>query len=185
MELRAAARRELCPALRAGGRLVRLAQAGHGRGRPWRHRASPQGRLGPGAERNGATDRGPTGGCVRLRGGPRDELSLRNAASSRHLTAPHAAGYEMAEPNRRVPVSFNTFGHLFRVTTFGESHGPTIGCVIDGCPPRIPLTEADIQPYLDRRRPGQSRFTTQRREPDQVKILSGVFIDEATGKQVT
>ena len=82
-------------------------------------------------------------------------------------------------------MSFNTFGHLFRVTTFGESHGVAIGCVIDGCPPRIALTEADIQPYLDKRRPGQSRFTTQRREPDQVKILSGVFIDEATGEQVT
>ena len=82
-------------------------------------------------------------------------------------------------------MSFNTFGHLFRVTTFGESHGVAIGCVVDGCPPRIALTEAEIQPYLDKRRPGQSRFTTQRREPDQVKILSGVFIDEATGEQVT
>ena len=82
-------------------------------------------------------------------------------------------------------MSFNTFGHLFRVTTFGESHGVAIGCVVDGCPPRIPLTEADIQPYLDKRRPGQSRFTTQRREPDQVKILSGVFIDEVSGEQIT
>jgi len=82
-------------------------------------------------------------------------------------------------------MSFNTFGHLFRVTTFGESHGLAIGCVVDGCPPRIPLTEADIQPYLDKRRPGQSRFTTQRHEPDQVKILSGVFRDETTGRQVT
>jgi len=82
-------------------------------------------------------------------------------------------------------MSFNTFGHLFRVTTFGESHGPAIGCVVDGCPPRIPLTESDIQPYLDRRRPGQSRFTTQRQEPDAVKILSGVFVDEASGVQVT
>src|SRR3981189_318694 len=82
-------------------------------------------------------------------------------------------------------MSFNTFGHLFRVTTFGESHGPAIGCVVDGCPPRIALTEADIQPYLDRRRPGQSRFTTQRREPDEVRILSGVFTDEASGAQVT
>ncbi|MGD0316333.1 MAG: chorismate synthase, partial [Xanthobacteraceae bacterium] len=70
-------------------------------------------------------------------------------------------------------------------TTFGESHGPAIGCVVDGCPPRIELSEGDIQPYLDRRRPGQSRFTSQRQEPDAVKILSGVFIDEATGKQVT
>src|SRR6266403_5128874 len=82
-------------------------------------------------------------------------------------------------------MSFNTFGHLFRVTTFGESHGLAIGCVVDGCPPRIPLTEADIQPYLDERRPGQSRFTTQRHEPDQVKVLSGVFRDETTGQQVT
>jgi len=82
-------------------------------------------------------------------------------------------------------MSFNTFGHMFRVTTFGESHGPAIGCVVDGCPPRIPLTEADIQPYLDKRRPGQSRFTTQRQEPDTVKILSGVFVDEASGRQVT
>src|SRR5207245_10463865 len=82
-------------------------------------------------------------------------------------------------------MSFNTFGHLFRVTTFGESHGPAIGCVVDGCPAGIPLTEADIQPYLDKRRPGQSRFTTQRQEPDQGRILSGVFNDEATGTQVT
>jgi chorismate synthase len=82
-------------------------------------------------------------------------------------------------------MSFNTFGHLFRVTTFGESHGPAIGCVVDGCPAQIPLTEADIQPYLDKRRPGQSRFTTQRQEPDQVRILSGVFSDERIGAQVT
>src|SRR5260370_36029500 len=82
-------------------------------------------------------------------------------------------------------MSFNTFGHLFRVTTFGESHGPAIGCVVDGCPPSIPLTEADIQPYLAKRRPGQSRFTTQRQEPDQVKILAGVFAHELTGAQVT
>ena len=82
-------------------------------------------------------------------------------------------------------MSHNTFGHLFRVTTFGESHGPALGCVVDGCPPRIPLTAADIQAELDRRKPGQSRFTTQRREPDEVKILSGVFEDERTGGQVT
>jgi chorismate synthase len=75
-------------------------------------------------------------------------------------------------------MSYNTFGHMFRVTTWGESHGPAIGCVIDGCPPGIALTEADIQPYLDKRRPGQSRFTTQRQEADRVKILSGVFQDE-------
>ncbi|QFU15888.1 chorismate synthase [Microvirga thermotolerans] len=82
-------------------------------------------------------------------------------------------------------MSHNTFGHLFRVTTFGESHGPAIGCVIDGCPPMIPLDAAEIQAELDRRKPGQSRFTTQRREPDEVKILSGVFADERTGRQVT
>ncbi|MCP8939069.1 chorismate synthase [Alsobacter sp. SYSU M60028] len=82
-------------------------------------------------------------------------------------------------------MSHNSFGHLFRVTTFGESHGPALGCVVDGCPPRIPLTAADIQAELDRRKPGQSRFTTQRREPDEVRILSGVFEDERTGGQVT
>jgi chorismate synthase len=81
-------------------------------------------------------------------------------------------------------MSHNTFGHLFRVTTWGESHGPAIGCVVDGCPPLIPLTEADIQPWLDKRRPGQSKYTTQRREPDAVKILSGVYTD-AEGTQVT
>jgi chorismate synthase len=81
-------------------------------------------------------------------------------------------------------MSFNTFGHMFRFTSFGESHGAAIGCVVDGCPPRIPLTEADIQGYLDKRRPGQSRFTTQRQEPDTVKIMSGVFTGE-DGRQVT
>ena len=75
-------------------------------------------------------------------------------------------------------MSHNSFGHLFRVTTWGESHGPAIGCVVDGCPPLVPLTEADIQGYMEKRKPGQSRFTTQRREPDEVKILSGVMIDE-------
>src|ERR1700694_2905743 len=82
-------------------------------------------------------------------------------------------------------MSFNTFGHLYRFTTCGESHGGAIGCVVDGCPPRIPLQAADIQVYLDKRRPGQSRFTTQRQEPDAVKIMSGVFTDERTGRQVT
>jgi chorismate synthase len=82
-------------------------------------------------------------------------------------------------------MSHNTFGHLFRVTTFGESHGPALGCVVDGCPPGIPLEAAEIQAELDRRRPGQSRFTTQRREPDEVRILSGVFADDRTGGQVT
>ena len=82
-------------------------------------------------------------------------------------------------------MSFNTFGHLFRFTSFGESHGAAIGCVVDGCPPRIPLSAEDIQRELDRRRPGQSRFTTQRQEPDAVKIMSGVFTDEQSGQQVT
>ena len=82
-------------------------------------------------------------------------------------------------------MSHNTFGHLFRMTTFGESHGPAMGCVVDGCPPGIKLVAADIQGYLDKRRPGQSRFTTQRQEPDAVKILSGVFQDDRTDGQVT
>jgi chorismate synthase len=81
-------------------------------------------------------------------------------------------------------MSHNSFGHLFRVTTWGESHGPAIGCVVDGCPPRIPLTEADIQPWLDKRRPGQSKFTTQRQEPDEVRILSGVFEGMTTGTPI-
>jgi chorismate synthase len=79
-------------------------------------------------------------------------------------------------------VSHNSFGHLFRVTTWGESHGPALGCVVDGCPPGLPLKAADIQHWLDRRRPGTSRFVTQRREPDEVKILSGVFEDDRTLK---
>ncbi len=78
-------------------------------------------------------------------------------------------------------MSHNGFGHLFRFTTWGESHGPAIGCVVDGVPPKIPLSEADIQVFLDKRRPGQSRHTTQRREPDEVKILSGVFEGVTTG----
>lgn len=82
-------------------------------------------------------------------------------------------------------MSHNTFGHLFRVTTFGESHGPAIGCVVDGCPPLIPLSAAEIQRDLDKRRPGQSRYTTQRQEPDQVRIVSGVFAREVDGEQVT
>jgi chorismate synthase len=82
-------------------------------------------------------------------------------------------------------MSHNTFGHLFRVTTWGESHGPALGCVIDGCPPGLPLTAAGVQHWLDRRRPGTSRFVTQRQEPDQVRILSGVFEDERTGGPVT
>ncbi|MCP5410591.1 MAG: chorismate synthase [Alphaproteobacteria bacterium] len=82
-------------------------------------------------------------------------------------------------------MSYNSFGHMFRVTTFGESHGPAIGCVVDGCPPGIALSEADIQPWMDKRRPGQSKFVTQRQEPDTVKILSGVFQDERMAEQLT
>jgi len=82
-------------------------------------------------------------------------------------------------------MSHNTFGHLFRVTTWGESHGPALGCVVDGCPPGLPLTEADIQFWLNKRKPGTSRFVTQRREDDEVKILSGVFSDDRTEGQVT
>jgi chorismate synthase len=81
-------------------------------------------------------------------------------------------------------MSYNTFGHMFRVTTFGESHGVAIGCVVDGCPPGLPLTAADIQRDLDRRRPGQSKFVTQRREPDTVKIISGTFTGK-DGREVT
>jgi chorismate synthase len=82
-------------------------------------------------------------------------------------------------------MSINSFGHLFRFTTWGESHGPAIGAVVDGCPPGLALTEADIQPWLDRRRPGTSRFTTQRREPDAVRILSGVFEGRTTGTPIS
>ncbi|HEY8518989.1 MAG TPA: chorismate synthase [Gammaproteobacteria bacterium] len=81
-------------------------------------------------------------------------------------------------------MSGNTFGRVFTVTTFGESHGPALGCVVDGCPPGLPLTEADIQRDLDRRRPGRSRYVTQRKEPDEVKILSGVFEGVTTGTPI-
>ena len=81
-------------------------------------------------------------------------------------------------------MSFNTFGHLFRVTTWGESHGPALGATVDGCPPGIALSEADIQPWLDRRKPGQNRFTTQRREEDAVEILSGTFEGRTTGTPI-
>jgi chorismate synthase len=82
-------------------------------------------------------------------------------------------------------LSYNTFGRVFRFTTWGESHGPAIGVVVDGCPPGIALSEADIQPFLDRRKPGTSRFTTQRREPDEVRILSGVFEGKTTGTPIS
>jgi len=82
-------------------------------------------------------------------------------------------------------MSLNSFGRVFRFSTWGESHGPAIGAVVDGCPPGLALSEADIQPWLDRRRPGQSRFTTQRREPDEVRILSGVFEGRTTGTPIS
>jgi len=82
-------------------------------------------------------------------------------------------------------LSHNTFGHLFRMTTWGESHGPALGCVVDGCPPGIGLSEADIQPWMDKRKPGTSKFVTQRRESDTVKILSGTFADERMAGPVT
>lgn len=81
-------------------------------------------------------------------------------------------------------MSGNTFGTLFAVTTFGESHGPAIGCVVDGCPPGLSLQEEDIQPFLDKRKPGQSKYTTQRREEDKVQILSGVFEGKTTGAPI-
>ena len=82
-------------------------------------------------------------------------------------------------------MSWNTFGRVFRFTTWGESHGPALGVVVDGCPPGIELSEADIQPYLDARKPGQSKYTTQRREADEVRILSGVFEGRTTGTPIS
>jgi chorismate synthase len=82
-------------------------------------------------------------------------------------------------------MSFNTFGRIFRFTTWGESHGPALGAVVDGCPPGLPLSEDDIQPFLDKRRPGTSKFTTQRQEPDAVRILSGVFEGRTTGTPIS
>ncbi len=82
-------------------------------------------------------------------------------------------------------MSFNTFGRVFRFTTWGESHGPALGAIVDGCPPGVALSEADLQPFLDKRRPGTSRFTTQRQEPDEVRILSGVFEGRTTGTPIS
>ena len=82
-------------------------------------------------------------------------------------------------------MSFNTFGKFFRFTTWGESHGPALGCVVDGCPPNIPLKESDIQGELNRRKPGQSKFVTQRKESDTVHILSGVFEGKTTGTPIS
>ena len=87
-------------------------------------------------------------------------------------------------PEKPPRVGGFSFGHLFRITTFGESHGVALGAVVDGCPPGLPLSEADLQEDLDRRRPGQSKYTTQRKEPDQVRILSGVFEGRSTGTPI-
>ena len=78
-------------------------------------------------------------------------------------------------------MSFNTFGKIFRFTTWGESHGPAIGCIIDGCPPNIPISEKEIQIDMDRRRPGNTKFVSQRKESDKIEILSGVFDGKSTG----
>ena len=82
-------------------------------------------------------------------------------------------------------MSFNTFGKLFRFTTWGESHGPAIGCVVDGCPPNIAISKKDIQIDMDRRRPGKSKFTSQRKESDRVQILSGIFKGKTTGTPIS
>ena len=82
-------------------------------------------------------------------------------------------------------MSFNTFGKIFRFTTWGESHGPAIGCGVDGCPPNIPLSVKDIQKDMNRRRPGKSKFTSQRKESDKVEILSGVFQGKTTGTPIS
>ena len=81
-------------------------------------------------------------------------------------------------------MSFNTFGRIFRVTTWGESHGPALGATVDGCPPGVPLDSAQLQHWLDRRKPGQNKYTTQRREADEVEILSGMFEGRTTGHPV-
>src|SRR5690606_5866510 len=86
---------------------------------------------------------------------------------------------------KRTSMSVNTFGRVLRFTTWGESHGPALGAVVDGCPPNLALTESDIQPFLDARRPGTSRFTTQRQEADAVRILSGVFEGKTTGTPIS
>ena len=82
-------------------------------------------------------------------------------------------------------MSFNTFGKIFRFTTWGESHGPAIGCIIDGCPPNIALSEKDIQKDMNRRRPGNSKFVSQRKESDKIEILSGVFNGKTTGTPIS
>jgi len=110
-----------------------------------------------------------------------DKLKLRLSKPT-HGTRP----VDFSTQPRQSPVmSINSFGRLFRFTTWGESHGPALGAVVDGCPPGLSLSEADLQPYLDARRPGQSKFTTQRQEPDAVKILSGVFEGKTSGTPIS
>ena len=111
------------------------------------------------------------GGGERLRQHDRDQLS--------RLRRPDAFD------RRAARMSWNSFGRVLRFSTWGESHGPAIGAVVDGCPPGLALSEADIQPWLDKRRPGGSRFTTQRREPDAVRILSGTFEGVTTGTPIS
>ena len=82
-------------------------------------------------------------------------------------------------------MSFNTFGKIFRFTTWGESHGPAIGCIVDGCPPNISLSEAEIQKDMNKRRPGNSKFVSQRKESDRIEILSGVFNGKTTGTPIS
>src|SRR3954470_2479348 len=159
----------------------------HYRRQPWRHHPHPAGPAGgAGLAGHEQPGRAPRRGFPRQRHGRGQAGTLRqiglNPAPERPRTrakrGPRGATI-------REFMSHNTYGHLFRVTSFGESHGPAIGCVVDGCPPGIELTEADIQPWMEKRRPGQSKFVTQRQEPDTVKILSGVFQDERLPHQVT
>src|SRR5262249_34350799 len=136
--------------------------------------------------RPGSAPAGRAGRGVRVRQRPCDPARVTGPwIGGRTGPFDPAEGAGDDTDTRWDPMSFNTFGHVFPVTTLGETPGAPIRRGVDGCPARIPLTEADIQPYLDKRRPGQSRFTTQRQEPDQVRILSGVFTDELTGTQVT
>ena len=149
---------------------------------PAQRPAAPQRHAGRGRRRRRLSAQRPF--HRRHRRDPSRRLRLqhrRHAGAGRRRADPRDAGRLHAAA---APMSGNSFGRLFRVTSFGESHGPAIGCVIDGVPPRLPLAEADIQVWLDRRRPGQSRFTTQRREPDRVQILSGVFEGLTTGAPI-
>src|SRR5690606_27681833 len=102
-----------------------------------------------------------------------------------HRTALHECGQIRPGATEAPPMSVNTFGRVFRFTTWGESHGPALGAVVDGCPPGLPISEAAIQPFLDARKPGTSKFTTQRREADLVKILSGTFEGRTTGTAIS